>query len=97
MSRIIEFIMENHFGLSGVWQVASEPISKYDLLHKINSKLELGISITPEDSFLCDRSLNGEAFNKRTGYSPPSWDEMIDELCEEIRIGKVQTGDAKPR
>jgi dTDP-4-dehydrorhamnose reductase len=84
MSRIVDFIIENNVGLSGVWQVASEPISKYDLLSKINSKLKLGITIIPDDSYICDRSLNGEAFNKKTGYSPPSWDEMIDELSREV-------------
>ena len=84
MSRIVDFIIKNHLGLSGVWQVASEPISKYDLLNIINLKLRLGITIHADDSYPCDRSLNGERFNKKTGYVPPSWDEMIDELSKEV-------------
>ncbi len=84
MSRIVDFTIKNHPDLSGVWHVASKPIFKYDLLNKINSKMKLGITIHPDDSFHCDRSLNGNAFNKRTGYIPPSWDEMIDELSREM-------------
>lgn len=83
MSRIVDFIIKNHPYLSGLWHVASKPISKFDLLDLINSKLKLGITIHPDDSFRCDRSLSGEAFNRRTGYMPPSWDEMIDELSKE--------------
>jgi dTDP-4-dehydrorhamnose reductase len=84
MSRIVDFIIKNHLGLSGVWQVASEPISKYDLLNIINLKLRLGITIHADDSYPCDRSLNAERFHKKTGYVPPSWDEMIDELSKEV-------------
>lgn len=83
MSRIVDFIIKNHPDLFGVWQVASKPISKYDLLNMINSKLKLGITVHPDDSFHCDRSLNGDSFYERTGYTPPSWDEMIDKLSKE--------------
>jgi len=83
MSRIVNLIITNHTDLYGVWHVASKPISKFDLLHLVNSKLSLGITIRPDDTFRCDRSLNGDGFNQRTGYCPPSWDEMIDELSKE--------------
>jgi len=83
MSRIVDLIIKKHPDLFGVWHVASKPISKYDLLQLIDSKLNLEITVDLNDSFCCDRSLNGDAFNKKTGYVPPSWDEMIDELSKE--------------
>ena len=83
MTRIVSLIIENRPKLFGVWHVASTPIRKFDLLSEINSRLKLGITIYPDDSFRCDRSLNAEAFNRESGYSPPSWDAMIDELSGE--------------
>ena len=83
MARIVKLIIKNHPELFGIWHVRSKPISKFDLLNGINSELELGITIHPDDSFRCDRSLNAEAFNRKTGYSPPSWEAMIGELSRE--------------
>ena len=44
-----------------------------------------GVRVVPDDSFVCNRSLDGSAFSRRTGYVPPSWDVMLDELAEDIR------------
>ncbi|GAG43113.1 unnamed protein product, partial [marine sediment metagenome] len=58
----------------------SEPISKYDLLVKIRDAMQLDIEIEPYKDFYCDRSLNSELFRAETGFSIPTWDEMIAEL-----------------
>jgi hypothetical protein len=44
-----------------------------------------GIEIVPDDDFVCDRSLAQDAFEARTGYRSPGWNEMLDELAGEIR------------
>lgn len=80
MSRIVSTVLK-HDGLHGVWQVASKPITKYDLLLLMRSEFDLSIKIEPQDEPICDRSLDGSRFNERTGYSPPSWESMIKELC----------------
>jgi len=81
MARIVEQILTQHPALSGVWHVASEPISKFDLLVLCQAKLGWDGVIEPDDSFVCERSLNAERFNAATGYTPPSWDTMISELA----------------
>ena len=83
MSRIIERLLTAFPAASGLYQVSSEPISKHDLLAKINRALKLGIEIVPEDSFRCDRSLDSGRFRAEFGYRPPSWDEMVAELAHE--------------
>ena len=82
MARIVERILIEHPSLSGLWQVASEPISKYDLLKLCQAKMNWEGTTEPDDSFECDRSLSGERFNQTTGYQPPSWEAMITELAE---------------
>ena len=82
MARIIERILTRHPRLSGLWHVASEPISKFDLLQLCREKLGWEGIIEPNDEFVCDRSLNGDRFNEATGYTPPSWEAMISELTQ---------------
>lgn len=84
MSRVIERVLVEHPSISGVWQVASEPISKYDLLQRLAGILEKDIRIVPDDSVAIDRSLSAVAFQEATGYYAPGWDEMLKELAAEI-------------
>ena len=83
MARIVERILTQHAALSGLWHVASEPISKFDLLQLCREKLGWEGIIEPNDEFVCDRSLNGDRFNEATGYTPPSWEAMISELTQQ--------------
>jgi dTDP-4-dehydrorhamnose reductase len=86
MARLVGRVLEQHPGLHGLWQVASEPISKYDLLVDLANKLgRTDVEIVPDDEFFCDRSLEAGAFFRATGYQAPTWDEMLTELATEIR------------
>lgn len=86
MSRVIECVLVRHPELSGVWQVASEPISKYDLLVRLSEVLgRTDVQITLDDTVRIDRSLSPEAFGKVTGYQAPDWGTMLEELGDEIR------------
>lgn len=85
MARIIERVLLRHPDIHGLWHVASQPISKYDLLCQFSEKLHRqDIHILEDDSFVCDRSLDGSRFERQTGYSPPSWEVMLDELAEQV-------------
>jgi dTDP-4-dehydrorhamnose reductase len=86
MSRVIERVLVEHPHLSGVWQVASEPINKYDLLVRFSEVLgRYDVHIVPDDTVSIDRSLLPVAFEKATGYSAPGWNEMLKELGAEVR------------
>jgi dTDP-4-dehydrorhamnose reductase len=91
MSRVIEKVLVEHPDLSGVWQVASEKINKYDLLTQFSEKLGRDdVSITPDDSVRIDRSLLGLEFGRATGYDAPGWDAMLAELALEVKARKRQ-------
>jgi dTDP-4-dehydrorhamnose reductase len=90
MARVIEMVVIQYPDLHGVWQVASEPIRKYDLLCKLTAFLERNdLSVEPDDSFRCDRRLSGKAFTQQTGYHAPSWDEMLLELAERVKLQRI--------
>ncbi len=80
LAQIIENIILNHPDLTGLWHASSDPITKYQLLNIINQAFNLGITIEKDETFICDRSLNSQKFRSLTGYSPPTWEEMINSL-----------------
>jgi len=86
MARIIEHVLLDHRNISGLWHVASAPISKYALLSELRDLMQRhDIELLPDNNFFCERSLDATRFNTETGYQPPSWHEMLKELAADIR------------
>ncbi len=85
LARIIERLLTAPTAAAGMYHVSAAPISKFDLLSRLNDRLRLDIRIEPDDAVTCDRSLDSTRFRKDFGYAPPSWDKMLDELASEIR------------
>lgn len=84
IARIIaEYVIPNQ-DLSGVYQVSSAPINKYELLRLVAQKYGKSVEIEPYGDFFCDRSLNSSRFQKNAGYSPPSWIELIDAMYRDF-------------
>jgi dTDP-4-dehydrorhamnose reductase len=85
MARFVDRVLTQHPDLHGVWQLASAPISKYDLLIALSRQLgRTDVEIVPDDDFTCDRSLDGTRLREATGYQPPSWDVMLAELARDV-------------
>lgn len=80
IARIIsEYIIPNT-ELSGLYHVSLEPVSKYELLKLVSKKYNKKIEIERYDDFFCDRSLDSSKFREITGYTPPSWNELIEKM-----------------
>ncbi len=77
LSHVVKRIIEEQPELVGLFQVASKPISKYELLAKLNVILNLGLTIEPNTDFYCDRTLDGSKFSGITNIEIPSWDSML--------------------
>lgn len=82
LSRIIMKYVIPDPALSGLYHVSSEKISKYDLLCLAKDAFKKSIDIIPDAEFYCDRSLNSDRFREATGYQPPSWKTMLQEMAE---------------
>ncbi|HEX6739040.1 MAG TPA: SDR family oxidoreductase [Vicinamibacteria bacterium] len=86
LARLIDRLLQRHPDLHGLWHVAAAPISKYDLLRQLAAALGRSeVRVEPSGDLVCDRSLDGEAFRRRTGYEAPPWEAMLRELAEEVR------------
>lgn len=67
-------------GLSGLYQVSSDPVSKHDLLGLIARQYGITTPIHSCDSFVADRSLDSTRFKEATGYTPPGWPQLVERM-----------------
>lgn len=85
LTRVISMLLTDHPKMSGLYHVASAPISKFDLLRKFAEIAALPVELVPDDTVAIDRSLDGSHFAHVTGYAVPSWDAMLSELAVDLR------------
>jgi len=84
LAQLIGDIILTRPELQGIYQVASEPIRKYDLLLQLRDLLGWDdINMHPDEQFFCDRTLLGARFMTATGWRAPDWDEMLSKLAQE--------------
>ncbi|MDD1696006.1 MAG: SDR family oxidoreductase [Methanoregula sp.] len=96
LSEIIAEIIVNHPSLSGVYQVASKPISKYDLLNIVKHTYHMKVRIDSDETIINNRSLNPEKFRKETNIKIPSWEYMIEEMYRDpTPYAKIRGNHAK--
>jgi dTDP-4-dehydrorhamnose reductase len=77
LSRIVRDAVLPRPTLSGVFHVASAPITKYDLLKLVAQAYGKTIEIVPDDSVAIDRTLIADRFRLATGYVAPAWPDLV--------------------
>lgn len=99
LAERVVHILRRHPDLSGIWHVASDPVSKHELLCRFRDAFDLRIEIEPDEVVVCDRSLDPGRFEEATGLPRPSWDKMIEDLLRdptpypEIRQREQRSGE----
>lgn len=78
LARTIEESVIRSDGLSGLYHVSADPITKFDLLHLVAKTYGKSIMIKRDTEFRCDRSLISTKFRTITSYSPRSWPRLIE-------------------
>lgn len=78
---VIGKLITDHQGLNGIYHVASDPITKHDLLLLLNKYYEANVEIEPSDEVTIDRSLDGSKFSELTGIHLPDWPTMIRKMA----------------
>lgn len=77
LAQIIRDVVISRIDLSGLYHVAAQPISKYDLLRLVTDVYGKSIEIVPDDQLVIDRSLNADRFRLATGYATPEWPALV--------------------
>lgn len=80
MADVTAILLTRFPQMFGLWHLASEPISKFELLQIVNEIYEAGVEIVRDETFVCDRRLDGSRFRAETGIMVPTWHKMIEEM-----------------
>lgn len=83
MADLVCRIVSEHPTLSGLYQVTSPAISKYDLLTMIRDAFRLDIDIVSDENEISDRSMIGDRFLQATGYRSPDWTGLLAQLVND--------------
>jgi dTDP-4-dehydrorhamnose reductase len=83
---IRDFVIPNT-QLSGLYNVAAEAVNKYELLSIITKSYGKSIIIEKDDKFTIDRSLDASKFFTETGYQPASWENLIQQMHTDMKMG----------
>lgn len=80
LSRVIqEFVIPNE-ALRGTYHVSSDPIDKFRLLNLVKTIYRKEIKIIPNNELKINRALDSSRFRIATGYTPPSWVKLIQDM-----------------
>ncbi len=80
LARIMRDVVVPRPELHGLYHVSSAPIAKYDLLCLIAKAYGKTIDIVPDERLVIDRSLDSTRFKQATGYVPPTWIELVEQM-----------------
>jgi dTDP-4-dehydrorhamnose reductase len=83
LAEVVRRVFSEFPALTGLYHVASHPISKYDLLLLLRDELNVDVEIQPADEVILDRSLQAARLLNETGITPPAWPEMIRQMRDD--------------
>ena len=86
-----KFVLPNR-GLKGLCHLASQPISKYDLLGLVAEHYTWHGQLKPTDDVVCDRSLRSDRLRDATGYVAPAWPLMVEDMAKDQRSAQRSMG-----
>ena len=83
MGKILNQILKKNLNLSGIYNISSTPISKFDLLVKLSNAFNLNVEVKQNINNKSNKVLISEKFTEITGIYPPNWDDLISEFKED--------------
>lgn len=86
LSKEVIKIIQDYPTLSGLIQISSQKISKFELLGLINKYSKTEAIILKDEQYVTDKSLDSSLYRKVSGWKPPHWDDMIKEMFEDRAI-----------
>jgi dTDP-4-dehydrorhamnose reductase len=83
LSVVIDSLLTTGSSINGLVHVSSSPINKFQLVTELNNRLGLDINIEIDESVVLNRSLLSSDEITQLGIEIPSWDQMLDNFCED--------------
>lgn len=83
LAGLISLLVREHVDLSGLYQVSSGRISKYELLLLLRTAYDLDVDVSAESEPVLDRTLVGRKLEVTIGYRCPPWHQLASELVQD--------------
>lgn len=83
MAEIILILIKHHLDINGLYNISSNPISKFDLLKILNDKFKLNVIIEDNSSISSNKNLISDLFYTKIGIKQPNWIDLISQLEED--------------
>lgn len=82
MAEFVTRIVTDFPSMSGLYNVSSIPISKYDLLNIFNENFDVHSEILMNEDYYSKKDLISKRFYAETGFNIPEWKDLIIQLKE---------------
>jgi dTDP-4-dehydrorhamnose reductase len=80
LAEYILILINDHYRLCGLYNISSQPISKYELLKHFKNKFKKNIDIIESTDHYSNKSLNSEMFFNLLKLPSPNWGSMSEEI-----------------
>ena len=82
LARVIRDYVAPDREMTGLYHVAAEPITKFDLLGLVAEEYDSEANLVPDETVVIDRSLDARRFRDRTGYVAAPWPSLVRAMRE---------------
>jgi dTDP-4-dehydrorhamnose reductase len=90
LAEFVARAIREHPDLSGLYQLASQPVSKHDLLGILRSAYGFDIEILPDESEISDRSLDPGKLARAISFNRPAWTDLAAQLAADPTLYEEQ-------
>lgn len=86
MAEIVLRIINYYPNLTGIYNISSKPISKFDLLKLCNEHFDINAIIEMDDSYTSNKNLLSDKFYNEISIEQPNWIDLIRQLKDDCLI-----------
>jgi dTDP-4-dehydrorhamnose reductase len=86
MAEIVLRVIKFYPNLTGIYNISSKPISKYDLLKICNDHFAINSIIEMDNGYKSNKNLISDKLFNEIGIEKPNWTELISQLKEDCLI-----------
>lgn len=86
MAEIVLKIINFYPNLSGIYNISSKPISKYDLLKMFNDHFAINTIIEKDNNYKSNKNLISDKLFIEIGIEKPNWTDLISQLENDCLI-----------
>jgi dTDP-4-dehydrorhamnose reductase len=86
MAKYIKLIIEKFQDMNGLYNISSNPITKYELLKNLENKFNFNIKININENYYSNKVLNSSYFFNYIKQSQPCWSELIEEFYDDYKL-----------